>query len=42
MSEKAERLRRQILELTAEYHAEAVSARESVAGTDSLMVFAVN
>src|SRR5580698_545655 len=38
MSEKAERLRQQILELTAEYHAEAFPAREFVAGTSVVPV----
>jgi CDP-4-dehydro-6-deoxyglucose reductase, E1 len=38
MSEKADRLRRQILELTAEYHAEAFPAREFVAGTSVVPV----
>ena len=38
MNEKAERLRKQILELTAEYHAEAFPAREFVAGTSVVPV----
>jgi len=38
MTEKAERLRQQILELTAEYHAEAFPAREFVAGTSVVPV----
>ena len=38
MAEKAERLRQQILELTAEYHAEAFPAREFVAGTSVVPV----
>jgi CDP-6-deoxy-D-xylo-4-hexulose-3-dehydrase len=38
MSEKAERLRQQILELTAEYHAEAFPKREFVAGTSVVPV----
>jgi CDP-6-deoxy-D-xylo-4-hexulose-3-dehydrase len=38
MSEKAERLRQQILELTAEYYAEAFPKREFVAGTSVVPV----
>lgn len=38
MSERAEQLRRQILELTAEYHAEAFPAREFVPGTSVVPV----
>ncbi len=38
MSERAERLRQQILELVAEYHAEAFPAREFVAGTSVVPV----
>src|ERR1700734_3316984 len=38
MSEKAERLRQQILELTAEYHAEAFPAREFVPGSSVVPV----
>jgi CDP-4-dehydro-6-deoxyglucose reductase, E1 len=38
MTEKAERLRQQILELTAEYHAEAFPAREFAAGTSVVPV----
>src|ERR1700734_2233913 len=38
MSEKAERLRQQILELTAEYHAEAFPAREFIPGTSTVPV----
>ena len=38
MSEKAELLRKQILELTAEYHAEAFPAREFVPGVSTVPV----
>src|SRR5271155_1055678 len=38
MTEKAEQLRKQIMELTAEYHAEAFPAREFVAGTSVVPV----
>ena len=38
MSEKADQLRRQILELTARYHAEAFPAREFVPGDSGVQV----
>jgi CDP-6-deoxy-D-xylo-4-hexulose-3-dehydrase len=38
MSERSEQLRQQIMELTAEYHAEAFPAREFVAGTSTVPV----
>ncbi|WP_041596866.1 lipopolysaccharide biosynthesis protein RfbH [Granulicella tundricola] len=38
MSERADALRRQILELTAEYHAEAFPKREFVAGASAVQV----
>jgi CDP-6-deoxy-D-xylo-4-hexulose-3-dehydrase len=38
MTERAEQLRRQILELTAEYHAEAFPVREFIAGSSSVPV----
>src|SRR6202522_4621655 len=38
MSDKAERLRQQILELTAEYHAEAFPTNEFVPGTSVVPV----
>ena len=38
MSDKAEELRQQILELTAEYHAETFPAREFVPGTSTVPV----
>jgi CDP-6-deoxy-D-xylo-4-hexulose-3-dehydrase len=38
MSERAEQLRKQILKLTAEYHAEAFPMREFVPGTSAVPV----